>query len=87
MPGFEAFEKLPRWPQFSLLCILQALPDTFFGIGTRRNVEQTLICFSILHNGRRLTHFSGRHCNYDNPFDHGPKTQNRGPLTPKPIMR
>jgi hypothetical protein len=52
MPGFEIREKLFRWPHPAFFCVLQALTDSLPGIGMGRNVEQALIGFGILYDGR-----------------------------------
>jgi hypothetical protein len=54
MHGFELVEKLLRGPSFSLFRVLQALTDAFLCINAGRNVEQALIGFGILHDGRCL---------------------------------
>src|SRR5438270_337210 len=54
MRGFEVLEELPRWPDFSLFRILQALADTLLGVGTGGNVEQSLIGLGVLHDSRGL---------------------------------
>jgi len=54
MLGFERFEKFPGGPKLSFSHILQTLTDPLFRINARGNVEQALIGFSILHDGRRL---------------------------------
>src|SRR5215469_7685345 len=51
MRGFELGEKLPRGPGLSFFRILQALPDTFLGVGTGGDIEKVLVSFSILHDG------------------------------------
>ena len=54
MLGFEAVEKLPRWPDLPLFRVLQPLPDALLLIRAGGNVEQALIGFGVLHDGRDL---------------------------------
>jgi hypothetical protein len=54
MRGFKVREKLSRWPHLVLFCVLQALTDALLGIGTGGDVEEALIGFSVLDDGRRL---------------------------------
>jgi hypothetical protein len=54
MLRFKFGEKLPRWPRPSLFHILQSLPDAFLFIRAGCDVEQALIGFGVLHNGRSL---------------------------------
>jgi hypothetical protein len=51
MRGFELVEKLPRGPSLSSFRTFRALPDTFLGVGVSSNIEQSLIGFSVLHDG------------------------------------
>jgi hypothetical protein len=60
MFGFELAEESSCRPYFPFLRILQALPDTFLYVGARCNVEQSLIGFGVLHNGRSLA-LHGKH--------------------------
>src|SRR5258707_6669072 len=53
-PGFELVENLPRRPDLSLFRVLQALTYALPYIGTGGNVEEALISFGVLHDGRRL---------------------------------
>jgi len=55
MPGFEVFEKLPRWTEPPLFGVLQALTDTLLRIGARGDVEEVLVGFGVLHNSRRFS--------------------------------
>ena len=52
MPSFELVEKLRRRPDLSFFRVLQALTDAFRCIGAGGNVEQALIGFDLLHDGR-----------------------------------
>src|SRR5580658_1260981 len=54
MPRFKLGEKLSRLPCPSRLHILQTLADTFLFVGAGRKVEQALIGFGVLHDGRRF---------------------------------
>src|SRR5260370_23967064 len=54
MPGFELGEKLPHGPSLSFFRLVQALADAFLRISVGGNVEQALIGFGVLHDGRRL---------------------------------
>jgi len=51
MCGLERVEKLPRGPDLSFFRVLKALPDAFLGVGMGGYIEQTLIGFSVLHDG------------------------------------
>jgi hypothetical protein len=53
MLGFELGEELPCRPSPPFFHILQALVNAFLCIGASCNVQQTLICFSVLHDGCR----------------------------------
>lgn len=55
MPGFEVLEKLPRWADLPLCRVRQALADALLGIGARSNIEQALVGFGVLHDGRRFS--------------------------------
>jgi hypothetical protein len=50
----EILEKLPRPPHLPVFRVVQTLTDVFLCIGASGNVEQTLIGFGILHDGRCL---------------------------------
>ena len=52
MLGFEVREKLPCRPNLPFPDILQALTDAFLCIGAGGDVEQALIGFGILYDGR-----------------------------------
>src|SRR5271157_4491231 len=54
MPVLELVEKFPGRPDFSLSRILQALTDAFLCIGPGGDIEQSLIGFGVLDDGRRL---------------------------------
>jgi len=54
MRGFEVSEKLSRGPEPTLFGVLKALTDALRGMGTGGYVEQALIGFGILYNGRRF---------------------------------
>jgi len=46
----EGFQGFPRGKDAAFGHIFAALPDAFFGVCPRRNIEQALIRFSVLHN-------------------------------------
>ncbi len=50
----ELVEKLSCRPEVSFFCVFKALPDSFFCIGVGANVEQMLVSFSALNDGRGL---------------------------------
>jgi hypothetical protein len=50
----ELVEKLPCRPEFSFFRVFKALTDSFLGIGLGGNVEQMLIGFSVVNDGRGL---------------------------------
>src|SRR6478609_6022689 len=54
MGRVELIEKLPCRPEFSFFRVLKALTDSFLCIGAGGNVEQMLISFSVLNDGRGL---------------------------------
>jgi hypothetical protein len=54
MGRVELVEKLPCRPEFSFFHVFKALTDSFLYIGVGGNVEQILISFSVLNNGRGL---------------------------------
>jgi hypothetical protein len=43
---------LSRWVSASVGYVIQALTDAFLGIGLGSNIEQSLIGFGVLHDGR-----------------------------------
>jgi hypothetical protein len=51
---FELVEKLSCRPEFSFLRVFKALTDSFLCISVGGNVEQMLIRFSVLNDGRGL---------------------------------
>jgi hypothetical protein len=53
MSGFEVREKLSRAPDPALFGVLQTLAGALLGIGTGGDVEQALVGFGVLHDGRR----------------------------------
>src|ERR1039458_9124765 len=55
MRGFKLGKKFSDWLELPFSCVVQALTDAFLGVGLSGNVEQALIGFSVLHDGRRLT--------------------------------
>jgi hypothetical protein len=56
MGRVELVEKLPCRPEFSFFRVFKVLTDSFLCIGTRGNVEQMLISFSVLNDGRGPSH-------------------------------
>jgi len=52
MPGFELVEEFSRRPDPAFPNIPQSLVDTFRRIGLSGGIEEPLIGFGILHNGR-----------------------------------
>jgi len=54
MDAAENVQSFPRWTHAALLYVLKPLPDSLDGIGLRRDVEQTLIGLSILHDRFRF---------------------------------
>ena len=54
MDAAEHFKSFARRPDAALLQVLKPLPDSFNGVGLRRDVEQMLIGFSILHDRFRF---------------------------------
>jgi hypothetical protein len=46
----EGFQGFPRGKDAAFGNIFAALQDAFFGVCPRRNIEQALIGFSVLHN-------------------------------------
>jgi hypothetical protein len=46
----EGFQGFPRERDAAFGHIIASLPDAFFGVCPRRNIEQALIRFSVLHN-------------------------------------
>src|SRR5450755_2903245 len=61
MPDVEALEKLPRRADLALFCVLQPLTDALVGVGLGSNVEQALIGFGVLHDGRSLSLYGQHH--------------------------
>jgi hypothetical protein len=53
MDAAEVFQSFPCRPHAAFFDILKALPDSFNHVSLRRNVEQVLISFGVLHNGFR----------------------------------
>jgi len=51
MRSFELGEKLPYRLKLSLPFVLQALPDSLFGVSLRGDIEQVLVGRSVLHDG------------------------------------
>ncbi len=64
MPRFEFCKKFLGGPHLSLSRVVDALPDSFACICPRCNVEQPLISFCVLYDGRCFT-LHGKH---DRPF-------------------
>jgi hypothetical protein len=60
MGRFELVEKLSGRSEFSFFRVFKSLTKAFFCIGVGGNVEQTLISFSILNDGRGLA-IHGKH--------------------------
>ena len=60
MRRFELVEKLSCRPEFSLFRVFKALTYSFLRIGVGGNVEQMLIGFSVLNDGRSLP-LHGKH--------------------------
>ena len=54
MFGFESVEELPCWLDISPYCVLKTLADSFFGVGARSQIEQTLIGFGVRSHRRWL---------------------------------
>jgi len=54
MDAAEHFQNFTRRPHATLLYVLKPLPYSFNGIGLRRDVEQALIGFGILHDRFRF---------------------------------
>jgi hypothetical protein len=54
MRRVELVKKLPCRPEFSFFRVFKALTDSFLCISAGGNVEQMLISFSVLNNGRGL---------------------------------
>lgn len=50
----EGFQRFPRGRHAALGRILAALPDALRGVGLCRDIEQALIGFGVLHDGRGL---------------------------------
>jgi hypothetical protein len=57
---FEFTEELARRPRSPLPDILQSLPNTLVGIGSRRNIEQSLVRCRVLYDGSGPA-FYGKH--------------------------
>jgi hypothetical protein len=55
MPGFEISEKLPCRANLTVVDIFESLTYTLVRAGARSNIEQTLIRFCILDDGRGFT--------------------------------
>ena len=56
----ELFKDLARGPHFTVASVFEPLSNPFPGICLCGNIEQSLIGFSILHDGRSLS-FYGKH--------------------------
>ena len=54
MSGFEFAEELLRPARAPFSGIFQPLANALTSVGLRGNVEQALVCLSILNNGRSL---------------------------------
>jgi len=54
MGAFKLGEELPGWPDSPVSSVLQTLADALFGVGAPGNIQQALIGFRILHDGRCL---------------------------------
>ena len=54
MRDFEFVEEFPGWPQLSFPGVLKTLPNALFCIRAGCDIEQTLVGFRILNNGRSL---------------------------------
>src|SRR5205823_8106190 len=54
MSRVELVEELPCRPEFPFFRVFKALTDSFFCIGADGNVEQMLISFCVLNDGRGL---------------------------------
>jgi hypothetical protein len=52
--SFELGKKLLYRLKLSLPLVLQALPDSLFGVCLSGDIEQALVGFGVLHNGRCL---------------------------------
>src|SRR5690348_4183498 len=52
MPHFEFCEELACWPYLALSHVLEALTYTLRGIGPSSDIQQPLVGFCILYNGR-----------------------------------
>src|SRR6478735_199739 len=61
MGRFELIEKLSCLPEFSFFRVFKALTNSFLCIGACRNIEQTLIGFSVLNHGRSLSLYRKHH--------------------------
>src|SRR5579863_313299 len=50
----EFFQRFLRWTHAAFLEVLDALPDTFVFVGSRSDIQETLIRLSVLHYRFRL---------------------------------
>jgi len=54
MDAAEQFKGFARWTDAALLYVLKPLPDSLSRVGLRRDVEEALIGFGILHDRFRF---------------------------------
>jgi hypothetical protein len=64
MLGFKLREEFRGRPGSTVLDIFESLADALFGVRARGNIEKTLVCLRILHNGGGPS-LNGEH---DGPF-------------------
>ena len=64
MPGFKVRKELSRQPAFLAPCLHKSLPNAFICVGASRKIQQTLICFGVLDDGRG----PALHCQNDRPL-------------------